>query len=356
MKSKYGALAAIILCVTLGFLPISGIIKVIGIIIISITILYVNRSMYYFIKGNRIYMSKKIENKDKTWEYYRKAYNANLIDKYKVTMASILIQKNDHNFGGQILDSVIEKSKDKKLVKLAKIQKSMVFQLNGDIEKSIEILEEVRHGGYCDKNLMINLGTYVLYQNDLKKAKELIKDTKKDENTSSGIADNHGWYWILTGQWEKAYTLYLDILDRKPRFPDPYVHAAQVFLHYNNIERAIDCLKEAVSKTWTNTIFFKQDILTQMINGLESENKEYIATCINESVEDVAKGNTYTLLDENEAKNIMNKPKEAEPVVEQPESDNTDTTTKEEDLETVDDELPNTELTEEDLKWEEEHK
>jgi tetratricopeptide (TPR) repeat protein len=356
MKSKYGALAAIILCVILGFLPIPGIIKVVGIIIISITILYVNRSMYYFIKGNRIYMNKKIENKDKTWECYRKAYNANLIDKYKVTMASILIQKNDHNFGGQILDSVIEKSKDKKLVKLAKIQKSMVYQLNGEVEKSIEILEDVRHGGYCDKNLMINLGTYVLYQNDLKKAKELIKDTKKDENTSSGIADNHGWYWILTGQWKKAYTLYLDILDRKPRFPDPYVHAAQVFLHYNNIEKAVECLKEAVNKTWTNTIFFKQDILTQMINGLESENKEYIATCINESAQEVAKGNTYTLLDENVAKNIMNKPKEAEPVVEQPELDNTDTTTKEEDLETVDDELPNTELTEEDLKWEEEHK
>lgn len=353
MKSKYGALAAIIICVTLGFLPIAGIIKIIGIILISATIIYINRSIFYFIHANRLYMSKKEENKEKTWLYYRKAYNAKLVDKYKITMASIIIQKNDHNFGGEILDSVINHSKDKKLVKLAKIQKSMVYQLNGDIDNAIKILEEVRHGGYCDKNLMINLETYVLYQNNLKKAKDLLKDTLEQENTSSGIADNHGWYYILTGKWEKAYKLYIDILDRKPRFPDPYVHAAQVFLHYNNIEKAIECLKEAANKMWTNTIFFKQDILTQMINGLESDNKDYIVACINSSVEEVAKGESYILLDEATANKIMKKPFEREPVV----VSKKEIEDKDELVDDIDDEdLPNTELTEEDLKWAEEHK
>ena len=248
MKSKYAAYATILICIIIGLLPIPGYVKLIAIILISATIIYINRSLFYFIMGNRNYMSKKSENKDKTWEYYRKAYNANLIDKYKVTMASILIQRNDYNFGGIILDSVIKNSKDKNLVNHAKIQKSMVFQLNEEIDKSIEILEEVKNSGYNDKNLMINLGTYLLYNNDLEKAKDLVKESVNEEKTSSGILDNHGWFYMLNDNWEEAYRIYLDILERKPRFPDPYVHAAQVFLHYRNVEKAIECLNEAIQK------------------------------------------------------------------------------------------------------------
>ncbi len=352
MKSKYGFFTAFFICIALGFLPIQGYIKAILIILISFTILYINRSMYYFIIANRNYMNKKKENKEKTWQYYRKAFDANLIDKYKLTMASILIQKNDHNFGGEVLDSVINNSKDKKLIKLAKIQKSMVFQLNDEIDKAIEILESVRNEGYCDKNLMINLETYVLYQNDLKKAKALIKDTKDEEKTSSGIADNHGWFCILNNKWDEAYSIYLDILDRKPRFPDPYVHAAQVFLHYNNVEKALECLNEAVNKTWTNTIFFKQEILTQIITALKTDDNSLIVASINNSVEAVAKGETYKKLSTAEAKKILAKPFEKEPKIEKV----IEETSENEEESIIDEDLPNTELTEEDLKWEEEHK
>jgi len=356
MKSKYGAFGAFTLCIIIGFIPVSGIIKLLAIILISVSIVYVNRSLFYFILGNRNYMSKKTENKDKTWKYYRKAYNANLIDKYKVTMASILIQKNDYNFGGEILDSVINKSKDEKLVKLSKIQKSMVYQLNGEIEKAIEILEEVRDQSYCDKNLMINLGTYILYQNNLDKAKEIIKDSKEDEKTSSGILDNHGWYLMLTNQWEKAYKIYIDILDRKPRFPDPYVHAAQVFLHYNNIDKAIECLNESLSKIWTNTILFDKEILTQFINNLESDKKEYYLACLNNSVEEVAKGKNYKTLSDAEANEYLKKELEKEPthLIKESETENIEETIEDSTIE--DDEIPNTELTEDDLKWDEEHK
>ncbi|MDC7242954.1 MAG: hypothetical protein PQJ44_03150, partial [Sphaerochaetaceae bacterium] len=336
-------------------------IKLIAIILISGAIIYINRSLFYFIMGNRNYMSKKSENKDKTWEYYRKAYNANLIDKYKVTMASILIQRNDHNFGGIILDSVINNSKDKNLVNHAKIQKSMVFQLNDEIDKSIEILEEVKNSGYNDKNLMINLGTYLLYTNDLEKAEALVNESVDEEKTSSGILDNHGWFYMLSDNWEEAYRIYLDVLDRKPRFPDPYVHAAQVFLHYRNVEKAIECLNEAIKKTWTNTIIFDKEMLTQMINNLESEKSNYFMACINLSVEEIAKGDLYKNLSEIEANNYLSKKAEAEPVqLIEEESENNEKnieeSTIESSVEVLDSELPNTELTEEDLKWEEDHK
>lgn len=354
MKSKYGALGAIILCFVLGFLPIPSFLKVIGIILISFVIIYVNRSLFYFIMGNRNYMSKKTENKEKTWQYYRKAYNANLIDKYKITMASILIQKDDFTFGGKILDSIIDKSKDKDLVKRAKIQKSMVYQLNNEIDNAIKILEDVKAEGYNDKNLMINLGTYVLYKGDLNKASRLIHEAKEEEKTSSGIADNHGWYLILKEKWEEAYKIYLDVLERKPRFPDPYVHAAQVFLHYNNVEKAIECLTEASKKTWTNTIFFKQELITQMINNLNSDKSSYYVACINNSICEVAKGEIYKTLSDEEAEKYLEKPFKKEPIVEtieEEEKDNQEIIEAE-----VDEALPNTELTEEDLKWEEEHK
>lgn len=356
MKSKYGALSAFILCIIVGFLPVNGIIKLILILAISFFILYINRSLFYFILGNRNYMSKKEENKEKTWKYYRKAYNANLIDKYKITMASILIQKNDYNFGGVILDSVINNSKDEKLINLSKIQKSMVYQLNGEIDKAIAILEEVKASGYNDKNLMINLGTYLLYNNELKKAEELVKESVDEEKTSSGILDNHGWWYMIQGNWEKAYQVYIDILDRKPRFPDPYVHAAQVFLHYNNVEKAIECLNEALNKIWTNTILFTKENITQMINNLESEKKDYYLACINNSVIEVARGNIFKDLSKAQANDYLKHPFEAEPVHLIKHEEEIDLNKNEDENINEDTDLPNTELTEEDLKWEEEHK
>ncbi len=349
MKSKYGFFGAVALSIIISFLPLPRELKLIGIFAITFGIIYVNRSLFYFIQGNRHYMNKKKEDKSKTWDYYRKAYETGLVDKYKITMASILIQKNDHNFGGEILDSIISNARDETLVKRAIIAKSMVYQINGDVDKSIEILEDVKDGGYSDIYLMINLQTYVLYQNDLKKAKELIKETLDEKKTVIGIADNHGWYYILTGQWEKAYHIYIDVIERKPHSPDPYVHAAQVYLHYNNKEKAIELLKEASNKTWYNTIIFDRDIINSFVKDLESENSDYVIACINESSLEVARGERYKELSSKDAKAIMSKPFDNEPIVEET---TTEVATEEQ---VVDDELPNTDLTEEDLKWAEEN-
>ncbi len=362
MKSKNGALATIVICVIIGFLPIPEYVKLILIIAISATLIYINRSMFYFIQGNRNYMSKKPGNKDKAWPYYRKAFDANLNDKHKVTMASILIQRNDYKFGGEILESVINNSKDKNLIYRSKIQMSMVHQLNGDIDKAINILDDVRESGYNDKNLMINLGTYLLYSHNLDRSKKLIEECIDEEKTSSGILDNHGWYHILVGNYTEAYRIYLDILERKPRFPDPYVHAAQVYLHYNNVEKAIDCLKQALDKIWTNTIIFDKEIINNIITSLESEKSQYFVACINNSTEDVAKGKKYTKLSESDANNYLNKGFETEPIIENT-TEKDDSNQNQDDSEDIDvsinlhdDDFPNTELTDEDLKWEEEHK
>lgn len=368
MKSKNGALATIVVCVLIGFLPIPEIVKLILIIAISAVLIYINRSMFYFIQGNRNYMSKKPGKKEKTWPYYRKAYEANLNDKHKVTMASILIQRNDYKFGGEILESVINNSKDKQLINRSKIQMSMVYQLDGEIDKAVEILVEVKESGYNDKNLMINLGTYLLYQNDLERSKDLIEECIDEEKTSSGILDNHGWYHILNGNYEEAYRIYLDILERKPRFPDPYVHAAQVYLHYNNVDKAIDCLKQSLKKIWTNTIIFDKEIIKQMIEKLESEKANYYVACINNSTEAVAKGDLYQELSETESNKYLSKEFDKEPthLIEEAKSetdlDNDTESSNEENMNkqiksnSVDDDFPNTELTDDDLKWEEEHK
>ena len=114
-------------------------------------------------------------------------------------------------------------------------------------------------------------------------------------------------------------------------------------------------------KTWTNTIIFDKEMLTQMINNLESEKSEYFMACINNSVVEIAKGELYKNLSEIEANNYLSKKPDLEPVhLIEEESENNDEKTEESTIESsnevIDSELPNTELTEEDLKWEEEHK
>ncbi len=360
-KNKFGGIISLALMVGTTFLPISIIAKVLIILAIVGLDFYLNRALLYFVQANKNIMSKK--DKDaKAWKYYEKSFNTGKLEtKYLVTMANVVAQKGDPNFALKIINGALERENtEEDLVNQAKVQKSMILELTGKIDEGIALLQEIRKSGYRDKSLYINLACYLLYIDNKSDATEVLDEGKDYEETNAGALDNRGWLYILNNEWSKASQVYADMIERRPAFPDPYVHAAQVKLHYNKVEDAIELLNDALKKKFNKVSFFKKEIIEEMIENLKKENNELYVATFNASVTEIAKGLRAKNISDEEAKKLVVKTFEEEPVFEKIEKKvESKKTKKNKNSKSIDDSkdyVPNTELTEEDLEWEKNHR
>lgn len=368
-KNKIMGMISLALVIIVGILPISIVSRIMLIAFILGFEIYLNRALLFFIQGNRYILNKKGNTTDKAWIYYKKAFNTGKLElKYLVTMGNVLALKGDPYFSIEVLDEVIKSSKsDKTLKNQARVQKSMALERLDKIDEAINILQEAREQGYKDKSLYINLGCYLLYNDNIDDAVEVLDESIEYEKTNAGALDNRGWLYIAQEQWEKATQLYSDMMDRKPSFPDPYVHAAQVKLHYGKKEEAIKLLKSSIEKKWSDASFFNQNIIKEIIKNLEIENNNLYISKFNASFSEIAKGLNLKEFNENELNDLQTLEFEEEPenvdeIIINENIDEKDNIDNDINLDNSvirnrgEEDFPNTELTEEDLKWEENHK
>lgn len=357
-KRRIIGIISIISIIAIGALPINIIYKIILISFILGIDFFLNRALIFFIQGNRNILNKKANTTDKAWEYYRKAFNTGKLDpKYLVTMGNVLAQRGDPNFSIEVLNQVLNNQKASTILKnQARVQKSMALERLDKIEEAIDILQIARKNGYKDKSLYINLGCYLLFNDNILEANEVLDESIDYEATNAGSFDNRGWLYIVKEEWEKASNLYSEMMDRNPNFPDPYVHAAQVKLHYGNKKDAIYLLNQAITKKWNSASFFNQEILKTMLKNLEKKDNELYIAKFNLSYIEIAKGLDLKDFSTEILLKYSKIPFEKDP--------NELNQTKEEEIESQDkpinqekgeSNLPNTDLNEDDLEWEKNH-
>jgi tetratricopeptide (TPR) repeat protein len=364
-KGTVSFLVALVLSIIATFLPVPIWNKLIVIVLVIAIALFINKATLYFIRGNLLLSSKKEADHDKSWNYYRKAMESGKLSyKYMTTAASFFIQQGDAAYGLKALDKVIEGTKDNETLQIAKIQKSMGLQLTGKLDEAISILEEVRASGFDNRFLFINLSSYYLYAGKYEEAGICLKEGRKYINESAGMADNEGWLAIVREDWKKAEEVYSDMMERRPRFPDPYVHAAQVKLHYGKIDEAIAMFNIAMTKKWNFTTLLNKEKVETYIKGLSDETtRDQLCVTLNASPVEVARGAEPKQLSEAQVSKLIKKgfPKEPKAAIDTqhlaqksaandlPE-ENAGAIKK-----VADQELPNTDLTEDDQRWLEEH-
>lgn len=308
--------------------------------------LYLKRSIFYYVKANRKITSENEQEWDQAWPLYRKAIKAGLQKSFVITSASMFLQRGDALEGKAILEQYLatSKGKDSNLDNIAKTMVSMAYWMDGDLQKAIRTVEEVYESGYRDKNLFINYTTYALENGDLQKAEALIDESGEMENTSPGIKDNRGWLHIVQGEWDLAEALFSSLIEKNPRFPEPYVHYAQVHIHYGEVQAAIDLLKRALKARFSNTSGMKQEQIQQLLSRLETpETRLRTAKEIDADPVNVASGRvpkplqgSFTSQDAETLQGFAARPKK--PRVKQA-------------VEKSEERLPNTDLTEEDLEY-----
>lgn len=245
------------------FLPVDGVVKVLIIAALAVILVLLKRASLIYVRAARGIINHKGDEK-KHWANLEKAVRIGLPDQPLLTTASIFIQHGDYHKGGQILDSYLSKPLSPRLSEKARAQKeslrataktmrSMVYWLDGDLDGAIRQMKEVHDTGTKNQNVFVNYGTYVLEKGDLATAKQLIDEAKETELHSNGLKDNHGWYEILTGDWQEAEKIYADLVQLNPSFPEAYVHFAQVRIHQGRIGDALQLLEKAEGCKFTQT-------------------------------------------------------------------------------------------------------
>lgn len=330
-------------------LPISSIAKFVLVALLLGSFLFWKRSIFWYMQANKHVVKPDSNEWEKAWPLYQKAIRNGLPSGFVITAASMYLQRGDYSVGKKLIEDYLQKSeknKDVNLVNISKTMVSMSYWMDGDLDKAIQTVKEVYDSGYRDKNLFINYGTYALEKGDLETARKLIKEGKELEKSSPGIFDNRGWLMILEGKWEEAQGLYHELVGKSPRFPEPFVHAAQVKVHYGRVGEAIELLERATNARFSNTSGMKRETLLQLKEYLENpETRRAAALAIDKNPKMVASGKfppkTQQSFEREEGDFLSGFAKEIEKpiLVEDEEGER----------------LPNTELTDDDIAYAKKH-
>ncbi|NBK21507.1 MAG: pilus assembly protein PilF [Spirochaetia bacterium] len=271
-KKNLGLWLSLLIILGIAILPTTAMAKAGLAVVLLGAFLFWKRSILFYIQGNRHLVKKDQSEWHKAWPLYQKALHSGLVPAYRITVASMYIQRSDANEGKAIIEAYLaekKKNEDLALTNIAKTMLSMVYWMDGDMQKATSLVKEVYDSGYRDKNLFINYGTYALEQGDLKTARMLVEEGKAYEKESPGIHDNHGWLCLLEGAWDEANELYTTLITRGPAFPEPFLHAAQVQIHYGKVGQAIELLEKALQARYSNTTTMRKETISALKERLE---------------------------------------------------------------------------------------
>jgi Tfp pilus assembly protein PilF len=294
-NNNLGLWLSLLVIIGISVLPITIWQKALLILLFIGGLAFWKRALLFYVQANKNVISPDSSKWEKAWPLYQKAIRNGLASSFAVTAASMYLQRGDATVGKKIIEDYLakpEKNKDQTLVHIAKTMVSMAYWMENDLDKAIATVQEVYEEGYRDKNLFINYGTYILEKGDLKTARILVKDAARFESASPGILDNRGWLTILEGNWEEAIPIYETLLGRGPKFPEPYVHAAQIRIHYGKVQEALDLLDKAIAARYSNTSGMKKEKLEELKNRLaDPDTRMAAAKEIDANVVLVASGN-----------------------------------------------------------------
>lgn len=275
MFGKYKQGISVIILITVFILvvatPLKSVIKMILMAAALVIIALNSRGNAYYAKANKIINSRNMSKIDEAVMLYMKAVKAGISANYQLMAGTIILQHGNIEEGKKILSSLTDDG-NKDIRCVAKLSLSMYYWIKRDLKKAIELCVEVKDEGYRNQNLYVNLATYYLCSGNQKQFQKTIKEASSNNMSSVPLIDLQAAYYMLQGDWNAAGGLMTRLFKQvTPSFPDPYVHMAQIKLHYGNVKEAIEYLKSGLDSIFSNTVLFKKKELADMLAGLENE-------------------------------------------------------------------------------------
>ncbi|MGX8677726.1 MAG: tetratricopeptide repeat protein [Sphaerochaetaceae bacterium] len=286
----YIVLAAI---VAVLFIPVSIWIKLAIEVVIVALFVFLRRSYMFFAMG-----AKKLEKKDqKCWDLFKKSINAGLPASQAVYIGTAFIKQGDADYGIKICRDIIAKNPSSKEANTATVTLSMGLWVKGELDEAIMLLEKLRATGYSDKTLDINLSTYLLEKGRVDSALKIISEAQEAGTLTNGMLDNKLWALLLKGRFDECNDTVTELMDeRKPRFPEAYLHSAQVMIHQGRVMKAIEYIDSAIQQKFSLNGAMGQQYLEKLSSGLSDlKTRNAYAWAIDQSVALVARGKDFPI-------------------------------------------------------------
>jgi len=291
-KKKIGAgtISAVIVLgaiILISFLNINIWIKLAADAVIILTYVFMMRGYIYVAFGGLNFKKGRME---KAWKYLDKALRAGVDADRRNMIGSAYIQQGDAARGVQVLEDVISDPKAADHRNVAIVTCSMGYWRLGQRDKAMSSLEELRETGYRNDNLSINLETYLLETGNLDRVREIMGENRADRTENNGLMDNRGWYYILTGEWQKAKEVFDELIDeRNAKFPEAYLHGAQVSIHNGDVRQAIDRMGWGSVRKFTRTCMSTREYFDHILMGLENPaTRESFAAAMDKGYKEVS--------------------------------------------------------------------
>lgn len=252
MKKNLGLYISIAFTILVVALPIPRNAKLIILFGAFAGLLFYRRGILLFGKANKKLQSGAL---DEAWVLYRKALKAGVAPNVRIGIASMFIQRGDVEEGKSILESYknLPKGRTRELDAAVEILLSMVSWIEGDTKAALKTVRELYETGIKDNNLLVNYTTFALMERKWKEAEKLLDEAEERNIDSAGLIDNRAWLAISRNEWVEAELILTDLVARGPRFAEPYLHLAQVKIHWGLVGEAIDLLAEGLKKPFINT-------------------------------------------------------------------------------------------------------
>ncbi|HZJ88821.1 MAG TPA: tetratricopeptide repeat protein [Sphaerochaeta sp.] len=270
-KISLELIISIAVTVVIILLKIPGLLKATLLGIFIAGMLFVRRGVLWYVKANKKITSKNPEDWEAAWPLYQRALRAGLKKGEHVTVASLYLQRGDRETGVTILNEYLAKSggKSAEFDAIAKMLLSMAHWMVGELDEAIAIVDACYQNGQRDRNLYINYSTYLICAGRLEEAKQFIEEAIANGFTTPGIEDNLGWYNLLLGNWAEAEEVLSELVSRNPQFAEPYIHLAIVHLHYGEVAPALALLEQAMECSFTNVSMSKKDRIQTLYDRLK---------------------------------------------------------------------------------------
>ena len=166
---------------------------------------------------------------------------------------------------------------------------SLAFYIDRDYERALSLCEEVMKTKYRDNVLYINICTYYLALGRVKDFRRTVREFSQSRVTSPALLDLQTVYEMLGGNWKGAYVMLRMLFDKASSFgfADPYVHMAQVWMHYGRSDEAVKMLDEALEKvSFRPVTIISKDFIQNLRDALcdESTRVQTMADCDSDPV------------------------------------------------------------------------
>ncbi len=267
-KSSLLFLLTIALLLATFFIPMPQGARIAADFLIVGAFIFIRRGYIFFSQGAGYFRAGQEE---KAMKKLRAAVRAGIGAEYRISVASVFIQRGAVDEGIEILEKTLRENNSVTDTNRAKIALSMGLWVKGDLKKAISLLEDVKESGYADDNLYVNLSTYLLTDNQIDKARKIVKEADEKGVALNAMDDNRGWLDIVSGRWNKAEEKFDRLINEEcVTFPEPYVHGAQVAVHKNEPEKAMTYLAWCLARPFSTTSTFKTDYVKSLLAGIQN--------------------------------------------------------------------------------------